>query len=88
LVIESQDNLICVASFIYLARLNRICSSTDFSSDINLNMLANNASNGYVLSIATGEAITFENISISTYTRLYFVTINKKTYIIVNLKKT
>jgi len=34
------------------------------------------------------EAITFEIISISTYTGLYFVIINKETYIIVNLKKT
>jgi len=41
-----------------------------------------------ILSIATGEAFTCGHLSISIYTKLYFATINKETYIVVNLKKT
>jgi len=43
---------------------------------IEVNIEANNVWKGRILSIATGEALTFQTIIISIYTQLYFVTIN------------
>jgi len=55
---------------------------------IKVNIEANNVWKGHILSIAMGKEITFKIIYISTYTQLYFVTINKETYILLNLMLT